>query len=370
MQDVDIIYSKYLDDDKRTKTVGGIQTYITDLSELITEMGGKVRIVQFSQEDFRCNLSPNVCVEGFRIKGRNLAVRCQRLYDAAVRSRDRERLTIFATDTLIAPRIEGACVAIQHGVCWDIPRNGKRSLIRQVVSRAMMAHETLKRLVNVRMLVCVDYNFLNWYRTQVNKVVTDVAVIPNYTRIAPIVSKPEDVINVIFARRLCDYRGTRVFTQAIKRILDENKNVAVTVAGSGPDERWMKQQLQQYDNVTFVQYESSESLSIHADKHIAAIPTVGSEGTSLSLLEAMSAQCAVICTDVGGMTNVVLNGYNGLMVDAGDNEQLYLAIKKLIERPEERKTMAKNGYETVKSSFSYERWAEQWKKVMEEAAMQ
>lgn len=148
--------------------------------------------------------------------------------------------------------------------------------------------------------------------------------------------------------------------------MDEYKNVAVTVAGNGPDEEWMKQRLNRYENVLFTHYESQESLEMHKDKHIAVIPTVGSEGTSLSLLEAMSAQCAAVCTNVGGMTNIVLNGYNGLMVNSGNVNQLYKAIKKLIDDPSLRETIAKNGYETVKQSFSYERWTEEWKKVLSE----
>lgn len=367
MTQVDIIYDKYLADDNRTKTIGGIQTYITDLCEIITEMGGKARVVQFSKEDFRCEFSDNVSVEGFKIDGKKNTVRYQKLYDAAVRSRGEEQaLTIFATDTIIPKKVSGTCIAVQHGIFWDIPRAANRSLVRQVVSRAVSAYKTVKRLHNVKAVICVDYNFLNWYRTQVNRVVGYASVIPNYTRIAPEFQKPNDKVNIIFARRLFDYRGTRVFTEAASKILDENKSVTVTVAGSGPDEDWMKQQLKGYENVSFTHYEAKESLSIHKDKHIAVVPTVGSEGTSLSLLEAMSAQCAAVCTNVGGMTNIVLNGYNGLMVSSGSADQLYEAIKSLVDDREFREFIAKNGHETVKHSFSYEKWSNEWRNVLSE----
>ena len=46
----------------------------------------------------------------------------------------------------------------------------------------------------------------------------------------------------------------------------------------------MKAQLVDYSNVHFISYKSNESLLIHLDKDIAVVPTVGSEGTSLSLL--------------------------------------------------------------------------------------
>lgn len=367
MRNVDIIYGKFLADDNETVTIGGIQTYITDLSKIITEMGGKVRILQFSNENFQYKLNENVSVEGFNINGKRNSQRYQKLFDLTVQSRgDEDRLTIFATDTIIPDKVSGDSVAIQHGICWDIPRNVNCQLIRQVASRALSAYKRIKRLNNVKRIVCVDYNFLNWYRTQVNRAVGYVSVIPNYTRIAPKFEKPDDKVNIIFARRLFDYRGTRVFAEAIQKLLKEKNNISVTIAGSGPDEEWMKQQLEKYQNVSFVHYESSQSLDIHSDKHIAVVPTIGSEGTSLSLLEAMSAQCAVVCTNVGGMTNIVLNGYNGVMVNPGNSVQLYSAIKGLVANSQVRKKIAQNGYETVTDAFSYEKWAEEWRKVLKE----
>lgn len=367
MRNVDIIYGKFLSEDSKTATIGGVQTYITDLSQVINEMGGKVRIVQFANKNFQYKLHENVSVHGFKINGKKNADRYQKLFNAAVQSRENEnRLTVFATDTIIPKKVSGDCIAIQHGIFWDIPRTANRSLIRQVLSRAFSAYKTVKRLNNVKSVVCVDYNFLNWYRTQVNRVVEYASVIPNYTRIAPKFEKTNDKVNIIFARRLFDYRGTRVFTKAISKLLEENNNIDITVAGSGPDEEWMKQRLQKYQNVTFTHYESFESLNIHQNKHIAVVPTVGSEGTSLSLLEAMSAQCAVVCTNVGGMTNIVLSGYNGLMVNSGNSEQLYTAVKSLVNDLNLRNKIAQNGYETVKAAFSYENWAEKWKNVLKE----
>ncbi|MBO7309866.1 MAG: glycosyltransferase family 4 protein, partial [Clostridia bacterium] len=188
----------------------------------------------------------------------------------------------------------------------------------------------------------------------------------NYTNIADKFDKPADKLRVIFARRLFDYRGTRVFTNAIKRILDEGYDINVTVAGSGPDENWMHEQLDSYISVSFIKYQSHESLDIHKDKHIAVVPTIGSEGTSLSLLEAMSAQCAVVCTNVGGMTNIVLDGHNGLIVNSGSVDQLYEAIKRLLDDEALRIKLSNNAYQSVIDSFSYEKWAEQWKKLLTE----
>lgn len=364
MKCVDVLYMKYLSEDKKV-TIGGVQTYIADLCDVISEMGMCTRIVQFANEDFICHLSDTVTVCGCKVSGKSDAARYQSLYDKAMQTKSDETvLTIFATDTMIPKRIAGRSMAIQHGIFWDIPRSSKRPPLRRALSKAMLSYKIVSRLEKPDTVVCVDYNFPNWYRTQVDRATAHTVVIPNYTRIAPPFNKPDGMVNIIFARRLFSYRGTRVFTEAITRLLVEKYNIRVTVAGTGEDADWMHERLDRFDNVEFITYESRESMDIHRDKHIAVVPTVGSEGTSLSLLEAMSAQCAVICTDVGGMTNIVIDGFNGIMVEAGNVEALYTAMKTAVRDKELRERLAAVGYETVKTGFDNEKWKSAWKRVI------
>ena len=148
-----------------------------------------------------------------------------------------------------------------------------------------------------------------------------------------------------------------------KKLLNEYDNIDITIAGDGSDEKLLKENLESNPHVKFIRYQSSESLSIHSDKHIAVVPTLGSEGTSLSLLEAMASSCAVVCTNVGGMTNIVINGYNGLMV-APLEDDLYQALKTLIDNRKLRETLAARGYETIESTFSLARWQDGWRGIL------
>lgn len=58
-------------------------------------------------------------------------------------------------------------------------------------------------------------------------------------------------------------------------------------------------------------------------------------GTSLSLFEAMVARCAIVCTNVGGTTNIVLDGFNGFMVRPVADE-IREAIEELIINQKKR----------------------------------
>ncbi|MEH6955601.1 glycosyltransferase family 4 protein [Neobacillus drentensis] len=362
-----IVYERYYDFDSNRVVSGGVQTYITNLIPLLCEAGYSCTVFQFGSEKDNNGIKLENCVvksvPGAKVNGSFLT---KVVLDFISKDFDKKNdLMIFADHLLTEENNAVHSLSIQHGIHWDIRREESRKDIRMFLSKARFAYNEHKRMKYVKQVVCVDYNFLNWYRAQVDVPNSNFVVIPNFTKIADVNVKPDEKVKIIFARRFVKHRGTRVFAEAVERLLPEYDNIEITIAGRGPDEEYLHNKLDKWqERVVITQYIAEQSLDIHADKHIAIVPTVGSEGTSLSLLEAMSAQCAVVCTDVGGMTNIVLNRYNGRMVSAGDTEQLYLAIKELIDNQAERTRMALAGYETIKCAFSYERWAHQWREII------
>ena len=125
----------------------------------------------------------------------------------------------------------------------------------------------------------------------------------------------------------------------------------------------MKDCLKEYSTVDFIKYSYEQSYDIHSKYDIAVVPTLGSEGTSLSLLEAMSAGCAVVCSNVGGMSNIVIDHYNGLMINP-DSQSLYAALTELIDNPNMISILSERARDTVKSAFSYESWSNRWKEII------
>lgn len=360
---IHILSDRFIKFDTGDVTVGGIQMYVNDLSEVAHDLGFDVFVYDFDSNRRIIQL-PHCTVIGLNYpdskKGCDLMA--QYVYDTMP---DKNDLVIYDSDDRISLKpVFNNCISLQHGISWDMPDKKSRSLIRSLLGCFIRDYKILRRLSRVSLLVCVDYNFVNWYRTFIRNNRINLNVIPNYTRVAPIIEKKADTVNIIFARRLRTYRGTRVFTEAIKRIVKEYNGVRIFVYGSGPEGQWMHQQLDGFSQVKFDNFAVGESLEVHKDMHIAVVPTVGSEGTSLSLLEAMSSQCAVVCSDVGGMTNIVLDGFNGKMVPAGNSDDLYKAIKFLIDNPHERERIALSGYESVQRSFSYERWKREWEEIL------
>lgn len=368
MVHIDIISRSYFSYDGRNATIGGVQTYITNLSQLLSDNYYDVTIIQRGEFDFEVDLgfAKIVGLTTTTLKPRKL-IRELFLQRCTQRNKDDKYITIIASDQVLPNIRIPNSIVIQHGISWDMIDESKNPFILAYLKKVIISYQLIRSLSNVENVVCVDYNYVNWYRSLESQRKVKLNVIPNFTSIPELQIKQEEgPVRIIFARRLIKYRGTRLFCEVAHRLSKEyGDELDITIAGEGPDRQWMLDKMKDCSNVHFITYTSDESLAIHSDKHIAVVPTTGSEGTSLSLLEAMSAHCAVICTNVGGMTNIVLDHYNGLMINP-ELDDLYEALKLLIDEPDTRNSISAKAYETVRDSFSLSLWQERWMRVVKE----
>jgi glycosyltransferase involved in cell wall biosynthesis len=73
---------------------------------------------------------------------------------------------------------------------------------------------------------------------------------------------------------------------------------------------------------------------------IALVPSIWSEPFGIVLIEAMSAGCPVIASNIGGIPDIVSDGETGLLVTPGDHVALRHAIERLIADPILRSNMS------------------------------
>ena len=116
--------------------------------------------------------------------------------------------------------------------------------------------------------------------------------------------------------------------------------------------------------VHFSSFNAADTIEFHKDFDIAVVPTIFSEGTSLSLCEAMAAGCLGISTHVGGLTNILIDHYNGFMCAPSENA-LYSTLISVLDLPHTQfREIAYRGYHTVRNGFSHELWAKKWLEVL------
>lgn len=78
----------------------------------------------------------------------------------------------------------------------------------------------------------------------------------------------------------------------------------------------------------------------------------------------MSSGCAVVSTYVGGLSNIIIDGYNGLMVKPAAKD-ISEAINRLIDDKELREQLISGALETAKR-FSLDVWKFRWTKILKD----
>lgn len=80
------------------------------------------------------------------------------------------------------------------------------------------------------------------------------------------------------------------------------------------------------------------------------------EGIPLVLLESMHMQVPVIATDTGGISEVIVNNQNGVLVKVNDVESLAAETVRLLKNKEERLRLANEAARTVAERFNSDRY--------------
>ena len=359
-----LLYPYFFTSDGNQKKIGGVETYIESLVEVIFNIGLEPIICQFSTKEFE------ISYLGYKVCGYNVNT-IKKLYKKIESNVNKqEDLILFVSDLWSIKLNDVKTLSIQHGVYWDIPRS-KGPFLLYYCQRIMQILTALIDFHKTKYSVCVDYNFYNWYKTlNVKTNSKKYWIIPNFAAqyigdvdLKSKISNRSSKLNIIFARRFYEFRGVNIFSEAMLKILDEYPNVSVTFAGEGPSEKKIKDTFSCYgDRFSIIKYLPSDSFDIHKKFDIAVVPTLGSEGTSLSLLEAMGAGCVVISTPVGGLSNIIIDAYNGYMTMPTSSD-LYLSIKRAIDNIDNN-TIIINAVNTIKYSFSKEKWMSLWENVL------
>lgn len=186
--------------------------------------------------------------------------------------------------------------------------------------------------------------------------------------------KKEKTFQILAVGYLIERKGFEYLIKAMKNILKEHDTVQLTIVGSGPLEKKLKElikELKLQDNVKIMKNVSdNELLHLYNSSDLFVLPSIvdsqgNTEGLGVVLLEAMACGLPVIGSDIGGIPDIIQNNETGLLVPEKDISGLSRAVLNLIENENLRKKFAINGYDRVKAKFSWEKIAENYIKIYE-----
>ena len=103
------------------------------------------------------------------------------------------------------------------------------------------------------------------------------------------------------------------------------------MVGDGPDETMLKERVKTLGlegNVSFFPF-TDEPNYIFERLDMTVLPSLYKEGLPNVLLESMSMGVPVVSSNIGGVSEIVIEGETGYMVEPGDKSALANAIKKV-----------------------------------------
>ncbi|EPI2683608.1 glycosyltransferase family 4 protein [Vibrio cholerae] len=367
-----IAIDRILDSEKKI-TIGGIQTYLVSLCQLIMrEFMVKPVIYQNATSDFRYE-GAEFDIVGVESTEKSHLNSVFKRIEQDYKAQSNNTLLIWGSDQYSIKQSVFTTISIQHGIGFDTEASstGIRKLL--VDLKLTSIYKLMQRMRAINLFersdynVCVDYNFLNWYRTFRSGRSKKIKVIPNFTLLPndDFQKKNEPIVKILYARRFVARRGVDVAIRLATSLVKKHPNVEFHFAGDGEYRYVIESIVKANEKIFLTAYNAEDSIDFHKNFSIAIVPSIGSEGTSLSLLEAMASKCAVIASNVGGMTNIIIDGFNGYLVDPdfqsfNDRIEMLLADKILLKK------MQDNAYISASSGFSKDKWEKSWIELIRE----
>lgn len=172
---------------------------------------------------------------------------------------------------------------------------------------------------------------------------------------ASLPTEPSSIV-IICNAELHPRKGHKYLIQAFLRLQKEIPVLHLMLVTPGPLEQELKEKYGANPHIHFLGWRNDIPQVLKASD-LFVLPSLR-EAFGLALVEAMASGVPVIATNTSGPKDIIENGKSGLLVPPGDSESLLKAIKTLLDNPGQRKDLAKNALERVKTLFTAERMAE------------
>lgn len=163
--------------------------------------------------------------------------------------------------------------------------------------------------------------------------------------------------------RLVEKKGIKYLIIAMKDIIKIFPGAKLIIGGSGPDRKILEKLVRDLglqDNVIFVGYISNDDIpKYYASSDIFVLPSVetkggDTEGLGVVLLEAMASRTCVIGSNIGGITDIIINNETGFLTKPENSKDIAEKIIMLLSNKKLRQIVSEKGLKMVNEKFSWE----------------
>ena len=177
------------------------------------------------------------------------------------------------------------------------------------------------------------------------------------------ISKEAFVIGIVGVLR--SWKGHQDLLRATEQIRRKIPNLRVLIVGEGPQREAIEKQVLESnlsDIVILTGYQKDPAPYMKA-MDIVVLPSYANEATSQVLPQAMAMRRPVISTDIGSLSEVVINEQTGLSIPPRDINSLVKAVMRFYKNKDLRNTLIRNGYSLVTRKYTFKHMIDNTEKV-------
>ena len=210
-----------------------------------------------------------------------------------------------------------------------------------VVSMMLNLHRKLGTYKKINYIFLTEFN-----KQKFNRLVDingkNIFVKPNFVKKIGEVKLPSKIFtSFVFAGRLEESKGIKNLLAQWKEMPD---NYQLHIYGEGPLEQYVKEEIQDRDNIQYLGFQSHDVIYEDLKKSMAMIfPSLLYEGYPMIIAESMAMGCPVVAIKTGNAGDIVTRSKGGTIYDPDDEYSFSNAIKTVIE----------NNYKLRKKALCY-----------------
>jgi len=192
----------------------------------------------------------------------------------------------------------------------------------------------------------------HWHKFRVSRLGIDPSVY------APRPFRDNPPFEILCVGRLSPVKGHQVLIGALDRLVREGRPVRLRLVGDGPSREALQSEVARRSLNRHIVFEGALNaervLALYRQAHIFALPSFA-EGIPVVLMEAMAMEIPCVTTWITGIPELIRNEIDGLLVPPSGEEELAVALTRLLDDSELRMRIGRSGRRRILEYYDLNR---------------
>ena len=178
--------------------------------------------------------------------------------------------------------------------------------------------------------------------------------------------KDFSTIDLLFVGEISKIKGVHILLDAFATL--NETNLRLHIVGQGPLAKQVSERTLRDERIRYHGYlaQRDSLMELYSKANLLVIPSMWFENLPSVAIEALSAGTPIVSSAIGGMSEVIEDGYNGFLFKPGDMDDLSRTFKRALSDVELLKKLGENAKQNAQK-YNMDSHIESLLKVYEEA---